>query len=168
LDDPRLKMLPPGAYYDGRTFEFYDRPIGEGLAKYLNPLPDDCELHRLDRHLILQTEWGPEDVLAAGGVDAWEKTHIGYGLMGAKAIVAEATAGPASEGLYEPGVFTQENYRKRGYGTIVSAKLIQEIEASGGRTYWNCAKQNVASAAIARKLGYRIEKEYRCAAWRKI
>ena len=168
LDDPRLDLLPPGAYYDGRTLEFYDRPIGEGLAKYLNPLPDDCELLRLDKNLILETEWGPEDVLAASGVDAWEQTHIGYGLMQAKTIVAEASAGPASERMFEPGVFTQQIHRKKGYGTIVSAKLIQEIEASGGRTYWNCAKQNMASAAIARKLGYRIEKEYRCVAWRKI
>ena len=168
MDDPRLELLPPGAYYDGRTLEFYNRPIGEGLAKYLYPLPNGCELHRLDKTLIMQTEWGPEDVLAVGSIDAWEQTHIGYCLMAAKEIVAEATAGPASEGLYEPGVFTQVNHRGKGYGTIVSAKLVSEIEVFGGRTYWNCAKQNLASAAIARKLGYRIEKEYRCIAWRKI
>jgi RimJ/RimL family protein N-acetyltransferase len=35
----------------------------------------------------------------------------------------------------------------------------------GQQTWWNCAKQNVASAALARKLGYRTEREYRVLAW---
>ncbi len=50
---------------------------------------------------------------------------------------------------------------------MTTARLIHEVEALGGQTYWNCAKQNVASAAIARKLGYRVEKEYRCMVWNK-
>lgn len=75
--------------------------------------------------------------------------------------------GPPALGLYEPGVFTQKEHRGKGYATMVVAKLIQEVEALGGQTYWNCAKQNTASAAIARKLGYRIEKEFRCMAWNK-
>jgi predicted GNAT family acetyltransferase len=70
-------------------------------------------------------------------------------------------------GLREPGVYTQPEHRGKGYATLTAARLIQEIEALGDRTYWNCAKQNIASAAVARKLGYRIEKEYHCLAWSK-
>jgi len=168
LDDPRLDLLPKDNDYDGRTLEFYDRPIGQGLSKYLGNLPGDCELLPLDKNLIMQTEWGPEDVRIAGSVEIWEKQYMGFCLMKGRQIAAEATAGPAASGMYEPGVFTREAHRNRGYGTIVSARLIHEIEAAGGQTYWNCAKQNVASAAIARKLGYRVEKEYRCIAWRKL
>jgi RimJ/RimL family protein N-acetyltransferase len=168
LDDPRIDQLPGDNYYDGWTLEFYNRPIGKGLSKYINSLPDDCELHRLDRNLIMQTEWGTDDVQFAGGAEKWEKKYIGYCLKNEARIAAEATAGPSVLGMYEPGVFTQERHRKKGYGTIVSARLIQEIESLGGQTYWNCAKQNLASAAIARKLGYRVEKEYRCIAWKKV
>ena len=56
LDDPRLDLLPPEPYYDGRTLEFYDRPIGKGLSKYLDHLPNSYELRRLDKHLIMQTQ----------------------------------------------------------------------------------------------------------------
>jgi hypothetical protein len=70
--------------------------------------------------------------------------------MQGKKILAETTTGPSALSMYEPGVLTHETHRRKGYGTIVSAKLIQEIEALGGQTYWNCAKQNRASAAIAR------------------
>jgi RimJ/RimL family protein N-acetyltransferase len=168
LDDPRQSLLPPNPDYDGRTLQFYDRPIGEGLEQYMHPLPEGTQVHRLDRDLIMRTQWGPNDVAMRGGLDAWEKTCIGYCLMIGDEVVSEATDGPPAIGLHEPGVITHPDYRGKGYGTIVVAYLIQEIESSGGRTLWDCAKQNVASAAIARKMGYRIEKEYRCMAWEQL
>ncbi len=165
--DPRLAYFPPDTYHDNCVLEFYDRPIGQGLEPYLRQVPADCVIHRLDRDLILRTEWGPNDVAFYGGLDAWEKTCFGYVLMRGDEILSEATVGPSALGLYEPGVFTQEKHRGKGYGTMVTARLIQEIEAMGKRTYWNCTIQNVASAEIARKLGYRTKKEFRCLAWRK-
>ena len=56
-DDPRLAYLPPDPYYDNRVLEFYDRPIGQGLEPYLCQVPMDCVIRRLDRDLILRTEW---------------------------------------------------------------------------------------------------------------
>ena len=50
---------------------------------------------------------------------------------------------------------------------VTCAHLIRDCEARGYQTYWNCARQNLASAAVARKLGYRTEKEYRLLAWFK-
>jgi hypothetical protein len=166
-DDPRLAYFPPDPYYDNCVLEFYDRPISQGLESYLRQVPADCVIRHLDRDLVLRTEWGQTDVAFFGGLDNWEKTSFGYVLMRGAEILSEATAGPSALGVYEPGVFTQEKHRGKGYGTIVTARLIQEIEAMGRRTYWNCTNQNVASAAIARKLGYRTKKEFRCLAWRK-
>ncbi len=167
LDDLRQDLLPPDPDYDGRTLEFYDRPVGVGLDEYLRKVPEGCEIRRLDRDLIMCTERGPAAVRSAGGIEAWERTCLGYALMCRDEILSEATASPPAIGLREPGVFTHEAQRGKGYATITAAYLIQEVEASGDRTYWNCARQNLASAAIARKLGYRIEVEYRCMAWFK-
>jgi GNAT superfamily N-acetyltransferase len=165
--DPRLVYFPPDPYYDNCVLEFYDRPIGQGLEPYLRQVPADCVIRRLDRDLILRTEWGPNDVAFYGGLDVWEKTCFGYVLMRGNEILSEATVGPSALGLYEPGVYTQEKHRGKGYGTMVTARLIQEIEAMGRQTYWNCTIQNVTSAGIARKLGYRIKKEFCCLAWHK-
>jgi hypothetical protein len=167
-DDPRLALFPPDAYYDNTVLEFYDRPIGKGLEAILCQVPADCVLRRLDRDLILRTEWGPGDVAFYGGLDAWEKSGFGYVLMRGDEILSEATVGPAALDTYEPGVFTQEAQRGKGYGMMVTARLIQEIEALGRRTYWNCTIQNEGSIAIARHLGYRVRKEFRCMAWRKL
>lgn len=168
LDEPHEALLPANPDYDGRTLEFYDRPIGKGLAPYFAHLPEGYALRRMDRELVMRTEWGPQDVEQMGGLDAWEKECFGFCLMHKDEILCEASVGPSAQGLYEPGVFTQEAHRSKGYATLTAARLIQEIEARGGQTYWNCAKQNIASAKVARKLGYRVEREYRCLAWNQI
>ena len=166
-DDPHLMLMPNDPAYDGRTLEFYDRSIDVDLDAILSNMPAGCEIRRLDRALILRTEWGPNDVKSWGSLDVWEQNCFGYCLMRGTDILSEATVGPAALGLYEPGVFTQAAQRGKGYGTIVVARLIQEIEATDRRTYWNCAKQNIPSSAMARKLGYQVEKEYRCLVWSK-
>lgn len=134
-DDPRLAFFPPDPNYDNCVLEFYDRPAGQGLEPYLRQVPADCIIRRLDRDLILRTEWGPNDVTIHGGLDAWEKACFGYVLMRDEDILSEATVGPSALGCYEPGVFTQEKHRGKGYGTMVTARLIHEIEAMGMRTY---------------------------------
>ena len=117
-------------------------------------MPADCRIERLDDSLILRTIWGPNDVQYYGGLERWKQLCRGYCLLRGDEILSEATAGPCA-GIYEPGVITREDQRGKGYGTMVTARLLQEIEAMGGQTYWNCDKDNVASAAIGRKLGYR-------------
>jgi RimJ/RimL family protein N-acetyltransferase len=82
-------------------------------------------------------------------------------------ILSEAYAGPSAIGLIEIGTTTHERYRGRGYATLTCAHLVEACEALGFQTYWNCAKHNLASAAIARKLGYCVEREYKLVAWFK-
>jgi RimJ/RimL family protein N-acetyltransferase len=82
-------------------------------------------------------------------------------------IRSEAYAYFAALGIIEIATSTREPYRGRGYASIACAHLIRSCEQLGYQTYWNCARQNLASAAVARKLGYRSEKEYRLLAWFK-
>lgn len=167
LDDPRLALVPPGPFYDGRTLDFADRPVGEGLDAFLNQVPAGCRVQRLDGDWIMRTERGADHVRAVGGVEAWERTCLGYGLIQGQRVLSVSTAGPAAAGLREPGIFTEEAHRGKGYATIAAAHLIQKIEAEEHETTWNCAVQNLASAAVARKLGYRVEIENRCLGWRR-
>jgi predicted transcriptional regulator len=67
----------------------------------------------------------------------------------------------------EIGIHTHPAYRRHGYAEIVCAQLITTCEAQGYRTFWNCGATNVASATLARKLGFHGEQEYALAAWFK-
>lgn len=163
--DPRTALLPQTFDEESLSIDFYDRSLGQGLDCYCNALPDNCTIRRANRELIMRTEWGPGDVDYQGGLDAWEERCICFCLMRGEEILSEASVGPSVDGLREPGVFTQKAHRGNGYGTIVSAHLVHHIERLGERTYWSCDSTNYPSAAIARKLGYRLEKPFRVLAW---
>ncbi|MEM7125528.1 MAG: GNAT family N-acetyltransferase [Chloroflexota bacterium] len=167
-DDTRLDLLPSEPHYDGRILEFYDRPVGQELDHILNQIPERLKLCRMDRDLVMRTQWGPDDVEWWGGLDGWEQNQLGFVLMEGDKIVSEASVGPSTTGVREPGVITHEDHWRNGYGTLVSARLVQEIESLGDTTFWNCTKQNVGSAAIARNLGYTFEKEFRNMHWKAL
>jgi len=166
-DDERIQLLPLAPDYDGLTLDFTNRLIGAGLDGYLQQLPDGCNIRNLDRELFGRSE-GHDfySVLYGSAEQALEKVHARFLMHGAE-ICCESYAYFAALGMIEIATSTREQYRGRGYATITCAHLIQDCEARGYQTYWNCARQNLASAALARKLGYRTEKEYRLLAWFK-
>jgi hypothetical protein len=166
-DDPRLELLPADPEYDGFTLDFIDRPSGAGLDTFLGQLPAGCEIRAMDRQLFERSE--DRDFYSAlyrSPERALE--HVGARfLISGDQICSEAYAYFAALGMIEIAVSTRKQDRGRDYATIVCAGLIQDCERQGYQTYWNCARQNLASAALARKLGYRAEREYRLLAWFK-
>lgn len=90
---------------------------------------------------------------------------MGFCLVKEHQLLSEAFAGDAALGMIEIGTITGEPYRRRGYATFCCAQLIRECEARGYRTYGNCAKDNLASAGLARRMGYQTEKEFRFVVW---
>jgi hypothetical protein len=163
-DDDRILQLLPAPDYNGFTLDFTNRPIGVGLEAQL---PDGYSIHNLDRALFERSADRDFYSNLYGSADqALEKLSARF-LMRGDEIFCEAYAYFAALGTIEIATATGEPYRGRGYATLTCAQLIQDCEARGYQTYWNCAKQNLASAAVARKLGYRTEKEYRLLAWFK-
>ena len=166
-DDERIQLLPSPPDYDGFTLDFTNRPIGAGLDAYVQQIPDGCTMRNLDRELFERSEDRNFYTLLYGWAgQALEKVQARF-LMRGDEICCESYAYFAALGTIEIATSTREQYAGRGYATITCAYLIQACEAHGYQTYWNCAKQNLASAAVARKLGYRTEKEYRLLAWFK-
>lgn len=90
---------------------------------------------------------------------------LSYCLLYEGKVAAEATTGPVIRGVVELGVATHTIHRRKGYATLACAKLIQECQAHGYKTYWNTNIANIPSIALARKLGYVSEKKYRLLAW---
>jgi GNAT superfamily N-acetyltransferase len=166
-DDARIQLLPPAPDYDGFTLDFTNRPTGAGLEVYLQKLPDGCNIRNLDRELFERSEGRDFYCALYGSAErALEKVQARF-LMHGDEICCESYAYFAALGTIEIATSTSESHRGRGYATMTCAHLIQACEAQGYQTYWNCAKQNLVSAAVARKLGYRTEQEYRLLAWYK-
>ena len=165
-DDERTQLLPPVPDYDGFTLEFTDRPAGAGLEAYLQ-IPDGCQVRSVDRQLFERSADRDFYCTLYGSAEQALEKGLARFLMYGDEIRSEAYAYFAALGIIEIATSTGEPYRGRGYASIACAHLIQSCEQLGYQTYWNCARQNLASAAVARKLGYRSEKEYRLLAWFK-
>jgi GNAT superfamily N-acetyltransferase len=164
--DPWPEGLPPNPDYVGRVLEFVDRPGDDAALEVLSrQIPEGCVLRPMERELIEQSAQRDRTVQGFGSVDRFLIKGLGSTLMRGEEVLCEASAGPEVMGLREMGVFTYEPHRGRGYATATCAHLVRKIESAGLQTYWNCAKQNLASAAVARKLGYRLESEYKLLAW---
>ena len=165
-DDPVLALLPPEPDYDGRVLEFLDRPTGDaGLARYLQGILSGYRLVSADEALLAQGQWGEDTVRRHGSARAFLAKGRASFLLHGNQVVSEAYAGPLVRGVRELGAITAEAYQGRGFATLTVAHLIHACEQAGERTYWNCAASNLASAAVARKLGYRTERSYRLLAW---
>jgi RimJ/RimL family protein N-acetyltransferase len=154
-DEPLRGLLPPDPDYSGRVLEFTER-----VATPLPPLPARCELRPVDGDLFDRLEWRDDTVVAFGSKERFLELGVGLCLMREGEMLAEATTGPPVDGVVELGILTREAHRGHGYATLTSAFLAAACEARGLSTYWNCNLANDASAAVARKLGYRRVREY--------
>jgi len=167
LDDSLWTAIHPGCDQESRVLDFYDRVQDDRLQKFIDQVPSGTKLRPVDRNLI---ERSVNRDLHLSGYTSPEKALediVGFFLMEDDEILCEALASPAVMGTREIGIDTLEPYRQRGYATITCAKLVQSCEQQGFQTYWNCNKFNAASVALARKLGYQAEREYRLLIWEK-
>lgn len=163
-DHPYNQLLPSAPDFDGWELEFTDRPLGTDPAPYLS-VPESYELRPIDATWFERCRYRDAYAAYFGSAERTLEKGFGFCLVQEQELISEAFAADAALGMIEIGTITGESYRGRGYAAITCAQLIRECEARGYRTYWNCAKDNLASTALARKLGYQTEKEFRYVVW---
>lgn len=157
-------MLPPAPDYDGRTLYFTEHtPRHRDLLTI--PLPEGYSITPRDAELL---EGSPDYEMTLdsfGTIENIMQHTLGFVILQAGMVVCEAATGAPTHGRIEIGVNTVEAHRRRGLAAVACAHLIEVCEAQGYTTWWDCAKQNVASTNLARKLGYQHEREYRYVWW---
>lgn len=158
-------MLPPNPDYDGRTLYFTHRSPHIALALLMHQLPPEYVLLPRNTQNVTQSFDYDMTLAAFGTVERILQLTLGVMVMRDGIVCCEAATGAATHGRIEVGVTTAEAYRQHGLATCACAALIALCEEQGYATWWDCAKQNVPSARLARKLGYQNEREYRYVWW---
>jgi hypothetical protein len=167
-DDPIRPLLPPDPYYRGRAIDFTERvrPPDEGdlLAA---PAPDGLSFVPLDAAILPLTEWADDTIHAFGSPEAWDRLGVGTCLVDARGrVIAQGMAAPRTRDRMEMGVWTHDEHRRRGLGTLVSIRAAVAAEATGTSVWWNTNADNAGSIAIARRIGFRRERVYELVAYR--
>jgi len=138
-------------------FEFYDCP---SKADDLS-IPTVYQLRRMDKELFARSIWYDEIVSLYGSAENFLQDGIGLCQTDNDEICCEAYAICHDAEMIEIGVITNEKHRNKGFAFATCKNLMQACAAEGFSTYWVCHQTNIASASTARKLGYRLQKEFK-------
>jgi len=95
----------------------------------------------------------PDDLRAELLLEAKRGTTI-YATLAGDRAVSFCYAGSITETLWDISVDTLEPYRRQGYATQCVSYVIRQMRAAGKRPVWGAYASNVASAALAHKLGF--------------
>lgn len=151
----------PAGYKTIPRLEFYDYdPQSQNLKDLRSRLPAELKLRMIDMQLLQRCEWRDDMAFYCGSLENFLKHDLGMCLMEGEEIVVESYASAFGAHYAEIGVLTRETQRGKGLAPITTAYLIDELEQRGYHAYWSCDLDNSASARVARKLGFIIERAY--------
>ena len=163
LDDPLNHMFPPKPNYDGRTLYFTERSRSSNASQ--SSLPKEYSMVMRDQQLLRLSPDYKSTIDSFGTEENVLQNTLGVLILHGDELACEAATGARTQSLIELGVMTAESHRQRGLAAIACSHLIEMCELLGYKTWWDCAKQNIASTKLARKLGYHDEREYRYVWW---
>lgn len=115
----------------------------------------------INRQILDECLWKEVVLVAAGTPDNFLDHGIGIVLISEGDIACEAYGLFKTANLVEIGAITRERFRKRGLCTLTAQELIRQCHLQGLATTWTCDGDNLASQAVAKKLGYQVCESYK-------
>jgi RimJ/RimL family protein N-acetyltransferase len=147
-------------------FTEYD-PESQSIADLIDGgLADGFEIRDIDKELVQKIDSREDIENYCGSLENFLAHGFGICLMQNGEIVSEAYAPFVTDRNAELSTFTSETQRGHGYATKTCARFIQTCRERGLEPYWSCDADNLPSVSIARKLGFKNEREYEILAYR--
>lgn len=138
--------------------EGFDLP---GLERLANGLSGEYQLTMIDQRwysYCRQTDWCRDFVSQYESFEQYDKFGLGVLILKDGIPVSGASSYSAYRSGIEVEIDTREDYRRKGLAAVCGAKLILECLKRNLYPSWDA--QNLWSAALAEKLGYRFSHEY--------
>jgi len=141
------QLEPRGAIVIYRKVFRFDPDCFAAHAKWRARIPKGFEMRAVDADLAANH---PQyESLAAEG-----SGRFGVCLVRGDEVVSACTAVSVGGGQAEVDIYTEEAYRRRGYGYLTACAFIEQCLARGLTPSWACWPYREASQALAEKLGF--------------
>ncbi|QAA32311.1 GNAT family N-acetyltransferase [Clostridium manihotivorum] len=132
------------------------------LNDYINAIDSDFKISRIDESLypkVLQDNFMADCCSNYDSLEEFLNNGLGYAIVYNGQIIAGASSYSYCEGCIEITIGTKDEYRRKGLALAVASKLILACMERNIYPHWDAA--NLGSVALAEKLGYHFDKEYR-------
>ncbi len=130
------------------------------------PLKDGFIIEKVDIELLRKnclenSEQLLEWIANWGGDTSFQKYGAGYFIHNGKVIVSWSLSDCSYDKKIAIGIYTDERYRKNGFGKIVVSATVKECFTKGYEHIdWLCVDTNKGSIAIAEILGFKYNNDY--------
>lgn len=138
-----------------------DRPIARPIP------PDGFTLRQIDAALVAEASLVNHQALIAEmhseapAVEAFLRSRFGYSLQHEHALVAWCLSEYNHGDRCELGIETLPPFRRRGLALVTAGATLAHAQARNITNIgWHCWKHNVASSALAQRLGFELVEEY--------
>lgn len=129
--------------------------------------PEEFVLQKVDEALVAETSLANHQQLIAEmqseapSVAAFLRRQFGYCLQAGGELVGWCLSEYAHGDRCELGIETLRAFRRRGLATATALATLSHAHSAGiGTVGWHCWKENVASSALARTLGFELVEDY--------
>ena len=139
--------------------DVFDR---ERLQSFADGLPEGYTLQMMDEKLFRlcgSISWCKDWTAQYENYEMYQKYGLGAVILKEGEPVSGASSYSGFRGGIEVEIDTREDHRRKGLACICGARLILECLDRGWYPSWDA--QNLWSAALAEKFGYRLEGAYR-------
>lgn len=135
------------------------------VREWKSQLPPEYSVGKTEGKNFHQCKWRPTLLNFYGDEKRFFDQAMGICLSDEKGSVISESYALISTGKAEIGVFTDENYRGKNLGAIVSSFILDYCYAHDLEPFWSCDQTNPASVSVAKKLGFEEERRYVFLKW---
>ncbi len=131
-------------------------------AKYNSDIKkfNDIQLLKIDKDILSRNDTkGYEEV--NGWIHSFWKTEedfikygSGYCIIKDKTFISWCITVYYNDKERELGLYTNKNYRNKGYGSLVASSAINDLLTRGLNPHWHCRVENKPSVKLAEKIGF--------------
>lgn len=157
MDWHRILSALPAVPRHRTVFSYHPSSASEVLEAEENQrLPGGFRLERIDAALAqkLQESLDPWGVGIWGGPEGFAQSSVGFCAVKGGRIGSACTAAFVGGQAAEMSIHTDEEFRRQGLGGATCRALIRHCLAHGLRPDWSCNRHNLASVALAERLGF--------------
>ena len=134
---------------------------GQPRLDWKERLPAGFTIQRINNQIAEQLQ---RDLVAAGippwfdtvwgGIENFLRAGFGFAVLYEEAVVSNCRAWSVRDNRAAIQVSTRVRYRQLGLATLVCSAFIEHCRTNGITPEYSCLEENMASAALAEKLGF--------------